>query len=189
LTINEEIKEVCWGGLLLFLVYGHISMSHIVVSEYIYYNYDVELYNAFEGFIDYFKILFIYLLKELLVFFWSLLLIVPGIIKSYSYAMTLYIYNDYKDLSASECIKQSKKLMDGYKKDLFLLDLSYIGGYIISIFTLGIMYFYFRPRHEYARYLFYLKISGKDVDYDNEPIGDRTTLSDSLENIFENYSK
>lgn len=64
---------------------------------------------------------------------WTLLLIIPGIIKSFSYSMTYYIMRDRPDLSVLEAITESRRLMDGKKANLFFLMLSYIWWYIAPI--------------------------------------------------------
>ena len=78
------------------------------------------------------------LLMTLYVVAWSLLLIVPGVIKSFSYALTPYILADKPELSADEAIELSMKMMDGHKLDLFILYLSFIGWGLLSILTLCI---------------------------------------------------
>lgn len=69
---------------------------------------------------------------------WALLLIVPGVIKSYSYAMTPYILKDNPELSNNVAIEESMRMMQGNKMKLFLLDLSFIGWCLLSILTFGI---------------------------------------------------
>ncbi len=84
----------------------------------------VTLFTAsFEGF---FKKLGTYWLKVLYLFLWYLLFIIPGIVKSYSYAMTNYILLDNPELTANEAITKSRQMMKGYKWKLFVLDLSFI---------------------------------------------------------------
>ena len=78
------------------------------------------------------------LLMTIYTMLWSLLLIVPGIIKSLSYALTPYIVAEQPELSANESIELSMKMMDGHKLDLFILYLSFIGWYLLSILTLCI---------------------------------------------------
>ena len=78
------------------------------------------------------------LLVALYTLAWTLLLIVPGIIKSFSYALTPFILTDKPELSANEAIELSMKMMDGHKLDLFILYLSFIGWYLLSILTLCI---------------------------------------------------
>ena len=86
------------------------------------------------------------LLVLVLTFLWSLLLIIPGIVKAYSYALTPYLVHDHPEMSEYDCLKRSQQLMKGYKWKLFLLDLSFIGwallaaipyiGYAVSIWTI-----------------------------------------------------
>ncbi len=92
----------------------------------------------------------------LYIFLWTLLFFIPGIIKGYSYALTQYISIDNQELKADECINQSIRMMNGNKWRLFLLDLSFIGWYLLAIFlTLGIGLLWVAPYHETARILFY----------------------------------
>lgn len=94
-------------------------------------------------------------LLSLYVTLWSLLLIVPGIIKSFSYAMTPYILKDNPELSANQAIDLSRKMMRGHKFDLFWLYLSFIGWYFLGIFTFGIGYFWLMPYLYTAQAAFY----------------------------------
>ena len=86
---------------------------------------------------------------------WSLLLIVPGIVKFYAYAMTPYILIDNPELSANQAINLSKKMMKGHKFDLFFLHLSFIGWCFLSIFTLGIGLLWIMPYMLTAQAAFY----------------------------------
>ena len=86
------------------------------------------------------------LLKDVFLFLWSLIFIVPGIIKSYSYSMVPYILADDPNLGAREAITLSRKMMDGNKWRAFVLDLSFIGWLILSVLTLGLLgIFYVYP--------------------------------------------
>lgn len=85
------------------------------------------------------------LLMGVYVFLWSLLLLVPGIIKSCSYAMTPFILTEKPELTAEESIKLSMAMMDGHKMEFFLLCLSFIGWMILGIFTLCIGYLWLIP--------------------------------------------
>ena len=78
------------------------------------------------------------LLMSVYTFAWTLLLIVPGVIKSFSYALTPFILTDKPELSANEAIELSMKMMDGHKLDLFVLYLSFFGWYLLSFLTLCI---------------------------------------------------
>ena len=73
------------------------------------------------------------LLQSIYLFLWTLLFWIPGIVKSYSYAMTNYILIDNPNMTANEAITESRKMMDGHKAELFKLDLSFIGWYLLSM--------------------------------------------------------
>lgn len=64
---------------------------------------------------------------------WSLLLVVPGIIAAYRYRMALFLLLDNPEKSALACISESKRMMTGRKAELFVMDLSFIGWYILEI--------------------------------------------------------
>lgn len=102
-------------------------------------------------------------LADIYTMLWALLLIIPGIIKSYSYAMVPYILKEDKTVENNAAIEKSMEMMQGYKMKLFLLDLSFLGWYILSIPTFGIAVFWVQPYHLTARAAFYedLKNSNK----------------------------
>ena len=76
---------------------------------------------------------------------WTLLLVIPGIIKAYSYSVTFYILRENPEMTAGDAITASQKMMDGHKMDLFLLSLSFIGWAILASITFGIGYLWLIP--------------------------------------------
>ena len=86
---------------------------------------------------------------------WSLLLIIPGFIKLYAYALTPYILIDNPELSANQAINLSQKMMKGHKFDLFFLHFSFIGWVFLSIFTFGIGLLWLLPYMMTAQAAFY----------------------------------
>ena len=86
---------------------------------------------------------------------WSLLLIIPGFIKLYAYALTPYILIDNPELSANQAINLSQKMMKGHKFDMFILHLSFIGWIFLSIFTFGIGLLWLLPYMMTAQAAFY----------------------------------
>ena len=97
-------------------------------------------------------------LRGLYIFLWSLLLIVPGIVKTYSYAMTPYILADHPEMTANEAITASRQLMDGHKGELFWLRLSFFGWVLLNIFTLGIGSLFLNPYMNAAEAAFYRQL-------------------------------
>ena len=114
---------------------------------------------------DYARVLGIELLKAVFILLWALLLIVPGIIKAYSYAMTEFIAEDNQELGPNECIERSKTMMDGHKMDLFLLDLSYIGWILLGCITLGIGLLWVSPWMSMAHVKFYEQLKNEATNY------------------------
>mgnify|MGYP004634347231 FL=1 len=82
-------------------------------------------------------------LQGLYVALWSLLLVIPGIVKSYSYAMTPYIMAEHPSLTANEAITESRRIMDGNKWRLFCLDFSFIGWELLCALPMYVGYFLF----------------------------------------------
>jgi len=72
------------------------------------------------------------LLQEIFLLLWSFLFVIPGIIKAFSYAMTPYILYEHPEYSPTDAITESRRIMDGSKLDLFLLNLSFIGWALLS---------------------------------------------------------
>ncbi len=99
---------------------------------------DISLDTAFEGCHDFGSNLVLGVMHSLIIALWSLLFIIPGIIKSYSYALVYYIKADHPEYSWRECLNESEELMRGHKMDLFLLHLSFIGWALLSMLTCGI---------------------------------------------------
>ena len=81
----------------------------------------------------------------LLLIGWTLLLLIPGIIKAFSYAMTPYILEEKPEMTTTEAIHHSRMMMKGHKFDLFWLLLSFIGWGFLAIFTLGIGFLWLYP--------------------------------------------
>lgn len=115
--------------------------------------------QAFQG--RYFvNLLLLKILKNVYIFLWMLLFIIPGVVKSYSYSQAERIFKDKVDQegivpSPRECLKESQALMDGYKLDMFTLGLSFIGWIIASLFTLGIGLIWLSPYMEVSQAVFY----------------------------------
>lgn len=118
--------------------------------------------NSFSlGFGNWLHVVWGMILCTIYIFLWTLLLIIPGIIKSYSYALTPYILVEHPEMSANEAIEESMRLMDGHKFDLFYLQLSFIGWAILSILSLGLGFFWLIPYQMTAQAAFYRDIKNE----------------------------
>lgn len=85
-------------------------------------------------------------LRDLFTILWSLLLVVPGIVKHYEYLMVPYIIAENPAMDYKEAFQISKQMMDGEKMEAFIMDLSFLGWYLLSAVTCGLLaIFYVNP--------------------------------------------
>ncbi len=89
-------------------------------------------------------------LRDLYIVLWSLLFVIPGIIKSYEYRMIPYILADNPEMPTEEVFAESKRLMSGNKWKAFVLDLSFIGWQLLSILTCGILSIFYVDPYQYS---------------------------------------
>ena len=134
-----------------------LGYTNYLLKQYNHATLDIkDLFSQFdrfkEGFLQ-------HLLRSLYTLLWTLLFIIPGIIKSLSYSMTPFIMAENPDMTASEAIKASQKLMDGHKGDLFMLGLTFIGWNLLCILTAGIGCFFLNPYMNAAYAAFYKEIA------------------------------
>ncbi|MCR4775831.1 MAG: DUF975 family protein [Saccharofermentans sp.] len=153
------IFAVVFGVLMFFIcVIGTLLeifvMNPIKVGGYNFFNRQREgtsrFTNIFGGFTHghYKASIRNMFLKDLYEFLWSMLFIIPGIIKSYSYWMVPYITAANPNLSASRVFEISKKTMSGEKWRTFVLQLSFIGWELLAILTFGIGAYFLAPYQE-----------------------------------------
>ncbi|SNZ02482.1 Uncharacterized membrane protein [Terribacillus aidingensis] len=101
--------------------------------------------SIFNPFTRFWRYMLTGLILTVLLTFWTLLLIVPGIIKYYSYSQTLFILRENPDYSPLQAIQESKAKMHGNRSELFFLHLSFIGWGLLAILTLFIGMFWLEP--------------------------------------------
>ena len=129
-----------------------------------------EAKDAFAGFDDFwtgFKALF---LVGLFTFLWSLLFVIPGIIKSFSYSQTMMIVAENKGIGAREAINRSKAMMDGRKMDYFVLGLSFIGWGLLCCITLGIAAIWVGPYMQATMVNFYNDIKPVEANVEDNTV-------------------
>lgn len=101
---------------------------------------EAEGFHLGDGFkYNYLNVVKTMFFMNLWILLWTLLFIIPGIIKSYSYRLVPYILAENPDIDTNEALMRSEQLMRGNKWETFIYDLSFIGWYILSIFTCGIL--------------------------------------------------
>lgn len=146
---------------LLFFVLGSFVQVGYAKFNLNLVSYKSLSFETLFGFWTYWKTTAVAsLLRGIYVFLWSLLLVIPGIMASYSYAMTDYFLAENPELTASEAIALSKEMMAGNRWRLFCLHFSFIGWEILCAFTAGIGYLWLRPYKHAAAAAFYREVSG-----------------------------
>ncbi len=133
------------GAIISLLIAGPMMLGLNFFSLALSRQKSPEIAQIFHGFKKFGVALGAYLLFIIFVLLWSLLLIIPGIIASLSYAMTFYILADDDSIGPLEAIKKSKELMRGNKWKLFCLGFRFWGWALLCILTLGIGYLWLFP--------------------------------------------
>ncbi len=112
-------------------------------------------------------------LRDLFTFLWSLLFIVPGIIKSYEYRMIPYLIAENPEMDYKTAFAESKQMMTGNKWNTFVLDLSFIGWHLLSLMTVGILgLFYVAPYVASTSAALYetLRYGDSQPDFASQPV-------------------
>lgn len=117
------------------------------------------LFSNFSGghYLNVVKIMF---LKNLYEFLWGLLLVIPGIYKSYEYRMVPYLLAENPGIDSREAFRKSKQMMDGQKLSTWVLDLSFIGWYLLGGLLCGIGTIFVNPYFEATLVELYLHLNG-----------------------------
>lgn len=172
--INDQLSAVLIGSTIyiaiaaILLAAVYFVLGSVIEAGYARFNMNLvdrteaKIESLFTYFYNWKTTAATRFLKTLYCLLWSLLLIVPGIIASYSYAMTGYILADHPELTAGEAIDRSKEMMSGNRFRLFCLHLSFIGWAILCAFTFGIGNLWLTPYRQAAAAAFYREISGTE---------------------------
>jgi uncharacterized membrane protein len=137
--ISAAVSGVTAGlGALLIVPPLMVGYSSFVLRIYKGENGDIgDMFST--GFSDYGRNLGGMLWMELFIFLWSLLFVIPGIIKALAYSMTPFILADCPNVRATDAIKLSMRMTSGHKGGIFVMCLSFIGWWILSGLTFGIL--------------------------------------------------
>ncbi|MBP5596894.1 MAG: DUF975 family protein [Pseudobutyrivibrio sp.] len=169
-TADQKLLiEIILGAIGIAVILGFVIQIFIKnplqVGCYRFFKKNVEdgqaeLGTIGEGFGNYGHVFCTLFIRDLFLALWTLLFIIPGIIKAYSYRMVPYIVKDNPELSATEVITKSREMMNGNKGKAFLLDLSFIGWILLSAITCGIVaVFWTLPYIESTNAALYVELS------------------------------
>ena len=144
-------------SLLLFIVtvgYAKFMLNFINDKEY-------SLDQLWSYFGDWKNLATVWIHETVMVFLYYLLLIIPGIIKTISYSLVPYILVDDPNMSSSDVLDLSAKMMDGHKMDYFKLELSFIGWHLLAVLTLGILEIWIAPYQATAMAKFLIEVKSE----------------------------
>lgn len=158
--VLPAIAIYAFVGALIFAALFFV-LGSIIATGYSRFNLDLVDRQplTFESLFAYFpqwkNIALTNLRRAVYVFLWSLLLVIPGIIASYSYALVPYLLAEAPDLSPKDAMERSRSMMQGNRMRLFCLHLSFIGWSILATLALGIGHLFLRPYTQAAEAAFY----------------------------------
>lgn len=145
-------------GIVVSLVSIPLGYGLMVVFLKVVRGSDNSLSDIFDGYKEFGRIFLTILIVGIYTLLWTLLLIVPGIIKAISYSMTPYVLKDNPELQYDAAITRSSRLMYGHKMDYFLFCLSFIGWYLLALLTFGIGFLWLIPYFCTAKAAFYQEL-------------------------------
>lgn len=157
---------------LALLLGGPLALGFTIWSLSVIRDNDFNVERIFDGFSNFCNSLVTFLLMVLLIFLWTLLFIIPGIIKALAYSQVFYIQADNPEIKGMDALRMSEEMMKGSKSKLFLLYLIFGLLSILCIFTLGIGYLFLIPVMQLTMARFYQELKGEEPEVDNiEQIG------------------
>lgn len=210
--MSRELRERAWsklsgnwgGPIAVSLIYGLIlsvvgsmtsGIASIIVSGPLavglagyFLSFAKSENPEFDRLFDSFKNSFgnsivLYLLTNIFIFLWALLLIIPGIIKFFAYSMAPYLLSENPNMSPTEALDESQRLMNGHKMDLFVLLLSFIGWFLLGLITFGIAFIWVIPYISAAQAEFYLEITGGNSRVVAAKVSEKKTEEDTFESF------
>ena len=162
-TVMNSISELLNLLVAIFIFYPLAMSMVIMFLSFVKSGEKLSAKGLTLGFKSplYSKSIVLYLLIAIYTFLWSLLLIVPGIIKSLSYALAPYILAENPELKANEAIEKSMAMMNGHKMQLFLMWLGYVGFALLSIFAFCIPLLWLYPYYQVVMAKFYEEVKSE----------------------------
>lgn len=147
-----------------FIIAAPIQLSFVKLELGMTKNENIKVSGLIEGYKRTGACIALTLLIQIFVMLWSLLLLIPGIIKSLSYSMAFYVLADNPQMSAMEALNESKEIMKGHKWEFFVLNLSFILWILLGAITFGLAFIYVMPYMRATTANFYNSIKVKTTD-------------------------
>jgi uncharacterized membrane protein len=159
LLIQSDVLDKA-SNLYIMIVNGPLTFGYYTLIISIFRRNPASSSVVFYGFEHFGKTFGLYIVMNILIFLWSLLFVIPGIVAAVRYSMAFYILADHPEIGIMDAIRESKRMMRGNKWKLFCLELSFIGWAIVGALTLGIGYLWVIPYMIASTVGFYELVNG-----------------------------
>ena len=168
-SYSADISLPIVGGVTLFTLILKIFVLNVLMVGAVRFFIENRDYNAPVSKIgfgfqngNFSNVVLVMFMQNLYIFLWTLLLVIPGIVKSYSYRMVPYILAEQPDINYRDAIRISREMMDGEKMNTFVLDLSFILWGLLGAVTCGLgVVFYVKPYVEATNAELYVTLRNK----------------------------
>ena len=165
LAVSAGSQFLPWiGGVANLVLSGPLVLGLALFFLALSRGQEVQVSRVFDGFQRFVDALVTYLLMVLLIFLWSLLLIIPGIMAALSYALTFFLMADQPGLKGMEALKESQRLMKDNRWKLFCLFLRFLGWFLLGALTMGIGFLWILPYVQTTAARFYDDVRGTARD-------------------------
>ena len=153
------------GTILYFFILSPLAIGISNAFKSLYLSGNPNILSNLAGFSlrNYLHNIWVFFVTAVKIFLWTLCLIIPGVIKSFSYSMVPYIMVEHPEYSVQMCTQESSRIMQGHKIELFMLYLSFIGWILLSIISCGIGFFWLIPYMNTAQAAFYDDIRDREI--------------------------
>ena len=136
---------VMFISVMVSLIGTVLYAGNVVYHQGVRQGHEMSIASLFDGFSFAGKVILLNIAMGIIIFLWSCLFVIPGIIASYRYRFALYNLCDNPEMGVMEALRMSKVQTNGYKMELFVLDLSFLGWSILCSLTMGILSIWIAP--------------------------------------------
>jgi len=160
---NEDMQAIDLIGFLLNILLLPLAIGWTWLAMSVARKEQAKIVDLFEPYKIFLKAVGLSIVQSIFLGLWFLLLIIPGIIKSFSYLLTFYILRDEPSIGILDAITRSRQMMDGHKMEAFMLVLSFIGWFLLGLITIGIAFLWVGPYFSVTLAKFYDRIRGEEA--------------------------
>jgi uncharacterized membrane protein len=165
------------GSLVSLVIGGPLALGAAIFSLKLSKDENPSTSTVFDGFQNFSNAISTYLLMIFIIIGYTLLLIIPGIIRGIAYSQVMFILAKNPGIPSIDALKQSREMMEGHKMDYFILNLSFIGWSLLCILTFGIGFLWLVPYVKVSLAHFHNELAG-DEDI-NAHLSNKTDLLDA----------